>query len=111
VETLGKARIEDVSGGNLRKRIVVSSILSVVVARFAAAAFFPTGAQYSSIHIFIWVPIEAIFDYFCDQDCHEMIALNNEADLSINKKVDSKSNNNEDLKFLLIKRRRMKISY
>jgi len=37
-----------------------------------------------------------IFDYLCDQDSHEMIALKNEADLSINKNVDLKSNINKD---------------
>jgi len=57
------------------------------------AAFFPTGAQHSSVQIFIWVPIGAIFDYFWDQDSHEMIAFKNDADLSINKKVNLKSNN------------------
>jgi len=41
----------------------------------AMAAFFPTGAHHSSVQIFLWVPIGAIFDYFCDQDSHEMIAL------------------------------------
>jgi len=50
-------------------------------------AFFLTGAHHSSLQILPWVPIGAIFDYFCDQDSHEMIALKNEADPSINKKV------------------------
>jgi len=53
----------------------------------AMAAFFPTGAHHSSVQIFLWIPIGATFDYFCDQDSHEMIALKNEADPSINKKV------------------------
>jgi len=51
------------------------------------AAFFPTGVHHSSVQIFLWVSTGAIFDYFCDQDSHEMIALKNEADPSINKKV------------------------
>jgi len=59
------------------------------------AAFFPSGAQHSSVRIFLWVPIGAIFDYFSGQDSYEMIAFKNEADLSI-KKVDLKNNNNED---------------
>jgi len=41
----------------------------------AMAAFFPTGAHHSSVQIFLWIPIGATFDYFCDQDSHEMIAL------------------------------------
>jgi len=64
--------------------------------RVAKAAFFPTGAQHSSVQIFLWVPIVALFDYFGDQDSHEMIAFKSEADLTTNKKVVLKSNNNED---------------
>jgi len=65
--------------------------LDLPQSRVAMAAFFPTGAQHSPVQIFLWVSIGAIFDYFCDQDSHEMIAFKNEADLSINKKVDLKS--------------------
>ena len=54
---------------------------------FAMAAFLPSGAQHSSVRIFLWVSIGAIFDYFSGQDSHEMIAFKNEADLSI-KEVD-----------------------
>ena len=59
------------------------------------AAFFPTRAQHSSVQFFLWVPVGAIFDYFCDQDSHQMIAFKDKA--SVHKqKVDLKSNNNED---------------
>jgi len=36
---------------------------------------YPTRAHHSSVQIFLWVPMGAIFDYFCDQDSLEMIAL------------------------------------
>jgi len=50
--------------------------------RVDMAAFFPSGEQHASVQIFLWVPIGAIFDYFCDQDSHEMTAFKNEVDLS-----------------------------
>jgi len=61
-------------------------------------AFFPTGAHHSSVQIFLWIPIGATFDYFCDQDSHEMIALKMKQIRPL-KKNDLKSN--YDLKIIM----------